>query len=225
MSFPSLTDIRSRVWTLMNESSSSTFLPSTVLNRFINEAERQIATKTGCLESIDSTSTIASTRTVQFSGHKIKDIEYIPGSGNRIGLQQLTLKHLGSAQADSTTPQYFCQWGNKALIEPMPGTTTYSLYLYLSDYPQVEMSEDTDTPSIPASFYEDIVQYAFFLSLVRDRKFQQASFIYNRYIESIQAKKQLIVAQKPDSPMAKKIPTVVVVPQQQGNQSNQGGQQ
>jgi len=55
---------------------------------------------------------------------------------------------------------------------------------------------------------------------MRDRKFQQAAFIYNKYIESIQAKKQMIVAQQPDTPIAKKIPTVVAQPQQQ-----RGGQQ
>lgn len=220
MAFPDLADIRSRVLSLMNESSTSTFLPSTVLNRFINEAEREVAAKTGCLENIDSTSTIASTRTVQFSGHKIKYIEYIPGSGNRIGLQQITIKHLGSVQVNGSTPEFFCQWGNNALIEPLPGTTLYTLYIYVADYPQTEMSSDTDEPSIPASFHEDLIQYSLFLALMRDRKFQQAAFIYNKYIESIQAKKQMIVAQQPDTPIAKKIPTVVAQPQQQ-----RGGQQ
>lgn len=219
MAFPSLNDIRGRVRSILNESSSSTFLPDAVLNRFINEAEREIAAKTGCLESIDALTTSASSRLVPFSGLYVKDVEYIPGSGSRIGIQQITPKHLGSVQVSGTSvPEYWFRWGGNVVVEPLPGATTYTLYAYIADYPQTEMSESTDEPAIPASFYEDIIQYAAFLALVRDRKFQQAAFCYNRYIESIQAKKQLIVAQTPDTPMVKKIPTIVAQPQREAAQ-------
>lgn len=209
MAFPDLTDIRARVRSLMDEDSNSTFLTDAILNRFINDGERDIAIKTGCIENIDSATTTASTRLVAFSGHKIKDVEYIPASGSRLGVQRITPKHLGRVPVNGSTPQYWCQWGGNAVVHPIPGSTTYTLYFYVSDYPHTEMSEDTDEPAIPSSYHEDIVQYALFKSLMRDRKWQQAAFVYNKYIESIQAKKQMITAQQPDNRIVTKIPDVV----------------
>jgi hypothetical protein len=207
MAFPDLTDIRTRVRSLMNEDSNSTFLTDTILNRMINDAERDICIKTGCLENIDSVTTIASTRTVAFSGHKVKYLEYI--GSTREGLQRVTPKHLGYGTFKGSTPQRWFQWGGTCVIDPMPGTTTYTLYQYVSDYPHTEMSSDTDEPAIPSSYYEDIIQFVLFRALLRDRKYQQAAFVYNKYIESIQAKKKIITAQQPDSRMANKIPDVV----------------
>lgn len=209
MAFPDLTDIRSRVRSLVNESSSSTFLPDTVLNRFINEAERDIAAKAGCLESINSAVTVNATRLVAFTAYKVKYVEYVPTSGNRIGLQKITLKHLGHVQMNATLPQYWTQWGSNIVLEPISGATVYTLSVTSAGYPSSSMSADTDEPLIPVSYHEDIIQYALFRALLRDRKFQQAAFVYNKYIESIQSKKQMITAQQPDSRSVIKIPDVV----------------
>jgi len=206
MAFPDLTDIRARVRSLMNEDSNSTFLTDAILNRFINDGERDIAIKTGCIENIDTATTTASTRLVAFSGHKVKYVEY--AGSTRTGIQRVTPKHLGFSTYSGATPQYWFQWGGSVVIDPLPATA-YTLYLYVSDYPQTEMSESTDEPAIPSSFHEDIVQYALARALMRDRKWQQAAFVYNKYIESIQAKKQMIVAQQPDPRSAIKIPDVV----------------
>ncbi len=208
MAYPDLSDLRTRVRAVVNEDSASTFLPNAVLNRFLNDGERDVACKTGCIENIDSLTTTAFSRLVQFSGHKIKDLEYIAASA-RVGLQKITLKHFGHVQLDGAAPQYWTQWGNTALIEPLPGSTAYTLHAYVSDYPPTEMSEDTDEPAVPASFYEDVVQFAVIRSLLRDRKFQHAAFAYNKYIESIQIKRRAIIAQQNDTKMGIKIPDVL----------------
>ena len=203
MAYPDLSDLRTRVRTLVNESSSSTFLTDTILNRFLNDGERDVAIKTGCLENIDTAATVAATRLVQFSGIKVKSVEYA-----NVALQKITLKHFGHLWPGTTTPRGWTQWGGAILIEPIPAAAN-TLTLVVADYPQQEMSSDTDEPVVPSAFHEDIVQYAIFRYHLMDRKYQQASLVYNEYIKSIQTKKAMLAAQQPDTRIISQIPDVV----------------
>jgi len=208
MAYPDLSDLRTRVLTITNEASTSSIFTSTVLNRFINDAERDIAAKTGCLEHIDSLTTTASTRSVPFSGYKVKNLEYIPVSGTRIGLPKITLKHFGRLPLTGATPQYWTQWGGFVLIEPIP-TTVYTLYATISDYPLVEMSSDTDEPSIPSTYHEDLIWYAVSRCYMRKGRREQGAYAYNRYIESIQLKKFIRTYPKQDGRILTSIPEAV----------------
>ena len=205
MTYPDLSDLRTRVLTITNEASTSSIFTSTVLNRFINDAERDIAAKTGCLEHIDTLYTKASTRTVQFSGYKVKNLEYIPVSGTRIGLPKITLKHFGRLPLSGATPQYWTQWGGFVLIEPIPASA-YTLYATISDYPLIEMSSDTDEPTIPATYYEDLIWYAVSRCYMRKGRREQAAYTYNRYIEAIQFKKFQRTYPKQDNKTLASIP-------------------
>lgn len=205
MTYPDLSDLRTRVLTITNEASTSSIFTSTVLNRFINDAERDIAAKTGCLEHIDSLTTTASTRSVPFSGYKVKNLEYIPVSGTRIGLPKITLKHFGRLPLSGATPQYWTQWGGFVLIEPIPASA-YTLYATISDYPLIEMSSDTDEPTIPATYYEDLIWYAVSRCYMRKGRREQAAYAYNRYIEAIQFKKFQRTYPKQDARLLTSIP-------------------
>lgn len=205
MTYPDLSDLRTRVLTITNEASTSSIFTSTVLNRFINDAERDIAAKTGCLEHIDSLTTTASTRSVPFSGYKVKNLEYIPVSGTRIGLPKITLKHFGRLPLSGATPQYWTQWGGFVLIEPIPASA-YTLYATISDYPLIEMSSDTDEPTIPATYYEDLIWYAVSRCYMRKGRREQAAYTYNRYIEAIQFKKFQRTYPKQDNKTLTSIP-------------------
>jgi hypothetical protein len=205
MTYPDLSDLRTRVLTITNEASTSSIFTSTVLNRFINDAERDIAAKTGCLEHIDTLTTTASTRSVPFSGYKVKNLEYIPVSGTRIGLPKITLKHFGRLPLSGATPQYWTQWGGFVLIEPIPASA-YTLYATISDYPLIEMSSDTDEPTIPATYYEDLIWYAVSRCYMRKGRREQAAYAYNRYIEAIQFKKFQRTYPKQDARLLTSIP-------------------
>lgn len=205
MTYPDLSDLRTRVLTITNEASTSSIFTSTVLNRFINDAERDIAAKTGCLEHIDTLTTTASTRSVPFSGYKVKNLEYIPVSGTRIGLPKITLKHFGRLPLSGATPQYWTQWGGFVLIEPIPASA-YTLYATISDYPLIEMSSDTDEPTIPATYYEDLIWYAVSRCYMRKGRREQAAYTYNRYIEAIQFKKFQRTYPKQDARLLTSIP-------------------
>lgn len=208
MAYPDFSDLKTRVLTITNEASTSSVLTSVVLGRFINDAERDIAAKTGCLEHIDSLTTTASTRYVQFSGFKVKNVEYIPDTGTRVGLPKITLKHFGRLPLSGITPQYWTQWGGLILIEPIPASI-YTLYATISDYPLTEMSSDTDEPSIPSIYHEDIVWYAVARCYMRKGRREQGAYAYNRYIESIQLKKFTRTYPKQDGRELISIPEVV----------------
>jgi hypothetical protein len=208
MAYPDLSDLRTRVLTITNEDSTSAIFTSAVLNRFLNDAERDIAAKTGCLEHIDTLVTTVSLRTVRFSGFKVKNLEYIPVTGTRTGLPKITLKHFGRLPLTGATPQYWTQWGGLILIEPIP-ESAYTLYATISDYPLTEMSSDTDEPSIPAVYHEDMIWYAVSRCYMRKGRREQGAFAYNRYIESIQIKKFTRTYTKQDSRILTSIPEAV----------------
>lgn len=208
MAYPDLSDLRTRVLTITNEASTSAIFTSAVLNRFINDAERDIAAKTGCLEHIDTLYTVVSTRTVQFSGYKVKNLEYIPATGTRLGLPKITLKHFGRLPLTGATPQYWTQWGGFVLIEPVP-VSVYTLYATISDYPLVEMSSDTDEPTIPSTYHEDLVWYALSRCYMRKGRREQGAYAYNRYIESLQLKKFQRTYPKQDDRTLTSIPEAV----------------
>jgi len=208
MAFPDLSDIRTRIRAVVNESSTSTFLTAAILNRWINDAERDIAIKTGCLENIDSLTTTASSRLVQFSGYKVKYVEYVP-AGTRVGMQKITPKHLGHVPLNGSQPQYWFQWGRYIVIEPLPGATTYTIYAYIADYPTVEMSSDTDEPQIPTECHESIIDYAVYRYLLRDKKFQLAVPAYATYINKLQGIRNIYWVPNVDPRTAIKIPDIV----------------
>jgi hypothetical protein len=71
------------------DEASAEFYSDALLTFWINSAERDIAAKTGCIESIQALSTTNGSRLVAFTGDKVTDIElytsgtysFIPGTG------------------------------------------------------------------------------------------------------------------------------------------------
>jgi hypothetical protein len=71
------------------------------------------------------------------------------------------------------------------------------------------MSSDTDEPSIPAVYHEDMIWYAVSRCYMRKGRREQGAFAYNRYIESIQIKKFTRTYTKQDSRILTSIPEAV----------------
>lgn len=207
MAFPDLSNIRSNVRTMLNETTAA-FWTDEELNRLINDGERDIAIKSLCLENIDSVTTTASTRLVAFAGHKILRVEYTNAT-TPLGLIRIKPNQLGRIPYNGITPQFYFQWGNKVVIDPMP-TTTYNLNLYIADYPAYEMVDDTDEPQIPKRFNELIILYAVYRALMKDRKFASAGAIYQTYINELQLARSQVIERYPDLKDDYKIPDRVV---------------
>lgn len=207
MAWPDLTDIRSRVRTLINESSAGKWTDAAV-NRAINDAQRDIAIKTLCITHVDSLSTVADTRSVPFMGYAVKNVEYIPTTG-KIGLQRITPRMVGYIPVNGATPQYWFQWGKNIYIEPIPAAV-YALSVTIADYPAGEMSADTDEPEIPSAFQPLLVLGAAWRLLLRDGKFSSSAQLYKNTINGMQIAKNNIVEIIPDGWQDFKIPKQVV---------------
>jgi len=210
MAWPDLADIRLRVRDQLNEDTAS-FYTDNQIDRWINDGERDIAIKGLCLESIQSLTTVASTRTVTVSCIKPLHVEYKPGSGTRLGLIKINPLQLGRLDISVSTPQYWFQWGNKIGIEPKPGTTTYNLDVYTAIGPTVLLSGTTDEPQIPAEFQHLIVDYAVYRGLIRARKFSGASIIYSDYIKTLQEIRMGVITKYNNIQDDLKIPDIVVI--------------
>lgn len=213
MTWPALSDIRTRLRSLLNE---PVFILWTdeELDRLINDGERDIAIKTGCIESIDAVTTTASSRLVQVSGYRAKYVEYVPGSGRPKGLARVNLRQFGYLDTNGATPQYWCQWGRHLLIHPLPDDA-YNLNVYMADWPQVELSADADTPEIPADFHNLIPAYGHWKALLKQRKFGSSGAAYQDYIGALQRSRAQLVERWPDTRADLRIPDRIEIRQPQ----------
>lgn len=108
------------------------------------------------------------------------------------------------------TPQYWCQWGDKVLVEPVPDAA-YSLKLYTSDYPTTQLTATTDYPtSLPGEFQPCIVDFACYAIALNLRKWGKASLYYNRYITNLKKRRNNYINRKVDQRRIRSIPNKVV---------------
>lgn len=220
MAWPDLSDIRTEVRYALDESTASLW-SDTELNRHINDAQRDIAAKSGCYTSIISTTTSANSRLIPFSGHKIRYAEYVPVSGVPVGLIFITPKMLGNISVNSgAVPQYCFQWGQNLVIEPMP-LAAYTVNLYISKWPEYDMSEATDEPLIPYEFRECIPAFVEAMAFLKAKRPMTAGIHYRQYISNIQLGKQIYVDARPDRLQDVMLPDLVSdQPMQQQGEPN-----
>lgn len=209
MAWPDLSDLRTRVRDMVNES-TPVFFTDAFLNRVINDGERDVAIKGLCLEDIQSKTTIASTRTITVSCIKTLAVEYVPVSGTPVGLTKISPLMLGHMEVSGAAPQHWFKWGNRIGINPKPGATTYNLNVYTAILPGYEMSEDTDEPQVQREFIQLIVDYARYRCLMREKLWTQAAQIYSPYIEKLQTIRQSMIDKYKDRYTDLTIPDAVV---------------
>ena len=207
MTWPAFSNLKSRVRTVLNESTAG-FWTDAEIARLLNDGERDIAIKTCCLQNVDAlTTALYATmyRKVQFSGHKVMYLEY--AATTPVGMQKIRPQQLGQLPTE-TVPKYWFQWGQYIIIDPLPAAS-YNLNAYIADYPQYEMYSDADVPQIPYDFQEDIVNYAVYMALMKDKKWGRAAAVYQQYIASLQVKRIKYVEIYPESRAMKVVPETI----------------
>lgn len=197
MAWPSIADIRTRVRDALNESTAA-FYTDAMLDRWINDAQRDIALKTSCLEHISSTiTTVASQKWVYTIATdatpyltKVLYVEYVPGSGTPIGLWRITPSMVGRVPLSGAAPQFWFPWGdNMIFIEPTPAST-YNLLVYAAAAPITSLgtnetggggSGETDTPVVPAELVNNLVDGAVWRALLRDGQYAKSLALYTKH--------------------------------------------
>lgn len=149
-----LSQLRTRIRSLLNEE-TALYWTDDELNRWINDAEREIAALALNIQNIDTATTVNGTRTVAFTGYKVEHVEYNAGGSGNIGLAKITPNQIGRLPVNAATiPQYWYEYGysgyDKIGIDPLPSTTPgKDLNLYLADSPAAVLSGDSDVPTVP----------------------------------------------------------------------------
>jgi hypothetical protein len=209
MTWPAFSNLKSRVRTVLNESTAG-FWTDAEIARLLNDGERDIAIKTCCLQNVDSLTTAlyaSMYRKVQFSGHKVLYMEYVDATTPK-GMQKIRPQQMGHLPFSGSAPQYWFQWGQYIIVDPLPAAS-YTMNAYIADYPQYEMYADADVPQVPYEFQEDIVNYAVYMAMMKDRKWGQAAAVYQSYIGSLQVKRMKYVTIYPESRQEKIVPETI----------------
>ena len=204
--WPDLSDIRSRVRTLLDQSSTR-YYSDEMINRWINDGERDVAIKGLCIESTVSKTTTVSTRAVHIDCIKTLAIIY-----NGKTLTKIKPNKLGSRSVNGATPQSWFPWGNKNYIDPIPNAA-YTLSVYAAILPTVEMSDDTDEPQVPEEVIPLIVRYAYWKALLRDRLYASSGAVYQDYIFKLSQIRDGIIQKYADTPADRKIPDTIEIAQ------------
>jgi hypothetical protein len=176
--------------------STRIFADSRVL-KWVNRAERDIAFKSGCLKNTDTITTASGIRNYRFSGFYVNTIEYVIAAGNRSMIRILP-KHLGRTRTEGAEPKAWYPWGSVIGVEPLPGATPYTLNAYVADYPEVEMTTLSETPSIPVEYRDLIVIYGLFMAALMQKRYTTALSLYADY-RSLVAQRYFLTINQPDS--------------------------
>jgi hypothetical protein len=208
MPWPDFADIKTQVRNLLDEATAAQWTDADI-NSWINDGHRDIAAKTNCIESIQPATTTSGSRLVPFTGHKVNHVEYLPGGTVKpIGLQRITPAMLGHIQLhDLSTPQYYFQWGSNVVIEPIPATAC-NLNLYLSVWPDCELSDTTDEPQIPVEFHESIIPFTLFFARIKSSEYTKSALAYSQYMTALQQLIDGYLVRTPTRYIDLKIPTL-----------------
>ncbi len=216
MATMTLTIIRSLVRSDLNESSTA-ILSNTELNAIANDGYKDVAAKgLGYENKIAFTNIPASVRLVPLAGNNVVRVNYVEydlGASGCLGMLKILPQALGHISiGDANTPQYWFQWGDFVVVEPLPDVATYDINVYASCYPAAVMTNDNDTPSsLPAEFHEDVYFFTLAYAALKLKRWADAATAYNRYIDSVQRKRFEYILKYADSYSIHQLPNSVTV--------------
>jgi hypothetical protein len=125
-------------------------------------------------------------------------------------LLKIRPENLGHISIKDNTPQYWFQWNNNIVIEPVPDDA-YPLKLYVSDYPATELTSTTDYPdSLPEEFRTCVLDFSLYAVCLALQRWKQAAGYYNIYIRNLRARRQEYVTRRAEKCAIKQLPNNVV---------------
>lgn len=213
--------IRTLIRDEMNEQ-STVRLTDTELGRIVNDAYKDVCVKALAYEKkITKTNISSAERIISLVGEnviRVTYVEYDIGTGC-IGMVNALPNTVGYSSINDYTPQYWFQFGEYLIVEPIPDAGTYDLYVYASCYPASELSADADLPSnLPSEFHECIYDYGMAMSNIKFSRWGSMTAGYNYYHQMISAKQAEYIRKTPDVRKFRTIPDQVVMQQQRQQQ-------
>jgi len=161
---------------------AASFWSDAELTVYINQAIREIAEKTGCIQKTENVTTTYGIRTVSFTGYKVVAVEYMPAGSDSRGryLRLITPTMAGHVEYNlhDSEPEYWFEQDNAIGIDPIP-QGLYVLRLYFTDHPEADLSGNYDVPEIPPAFRHIIILNAVYQAMVKDKKISVALLAYS----------------------------------------------
>ena len=193
---------------LLNEDTASLWTDTELL-RHINDAQRDIASRTGCTIKQRTVSTTSGSREVPFTGHKVLYVEYQPDSSDPVALIPITPKMLGNVQTyNGIIPQYYFQWGQNIIIDPQP-QAVYTLSIYTAMWPDCNLSDNADEPTIATAFHESMKLFVQAAAFYKPKKVMKTGLFYRQYLTSTGLLKRIYSDERPDQLQDIKMPDLV----------------
>lgn len=208
-----LLTMRNLIRSDLNETTTTMLLDSE-LNRAVNDGYKNTAAMGLCYENkIAFDNIAASVKIIPLvaAANRIIRVNYVEykfgTTQGGLGLLGVLPQIVGRKLFDVNTPQYWFQWGDNLIIEPVPDVATYDLAVYASCYPSAVMSADGDLPaSIPPEFHECVYLFALAFAALKLKRWADAAGAYNRYITDVQRKRAEYVMKYPDGRIAHELP-------------------
>ena len=219
-----LSGIRNLVRSDLNET-STTMLSDAELNTMINDGYKDVANKGLCYEVKASVPNVtALVKIISFAeitalnfGIKITKVEYKSGTTDGgTGMMAILPQAVGHIPINGNSPQYWFQWGEHLVIEPLPDIATYDLYVYMSFTPLAIISSESGTPVLlPIEFHECVYLFTLAFAALKLRRWGDAAMAYNKYIMSVQQKRAEYITRYPDYRSSHELPDNVIMQEQQ----------
>jgi hypothetical protein len=165
----------------------------TELLQWLNDGTLDIATRTQCLEDIETETLTANTSTYTLSNNfiAIKSVIYKEAAGSEWTLQKGDLLGLtgtpsfGYQKNMTGAPKYWTQWGNTVIVYPIPdtGAASDTIDVYLVKRPAVVIS--SAAVLVPAIYERALTLYVTSQALFKDSKFAKARNFMNEYFAEL----------------------------------------
>jgi hypothetical protein len=185
------------------ESGSSAFHTDAKLQRYVNQALRDIIAKTHCMEEIESQVLDTGTSEYPISSNYVTVTgvlwEKETGVTNFKALKRESRLTIGQLSVDTDEPEFYYEYSGKIGIVPIDTTvsgTTIQVY-YVPR--QADLSSGSSPIPTPASLDPAIVFYVTSFAFAQDRRFGEAQYYMNLYRTEIQQFRQDFIYQKPET--------------------------
>lgn len=172
-----LSDVRTDVRSRLDESSARLWTDAE-LNRWINEALRDIARRCETLQAYDDINVTANTQeyTLPTDLLRVYRVEYRPTGGQVFPLEYRDFNSMDSVWYSQQTssrgrPYWFTMWGFppslKIILYPTPASTDGAIRVYHYRLP-AEVSTDGATLELPSGWHDLVALYCEYIALRKD---------------------------------------------------------
>lgn len=128
---------------------------------------------------------------------------------NKIALMRIMPDACGHIPIKDYTPQYWFQWGNYVVIEPVPNDA-YQIGNFIADYPHTALTLTSQTPSeLPHEFHSCIVDFACYTLSMKLKKWKKAEIFYGRYLNNLENSQREYIRRKAESKEVHRLPDKV----------------